>query len=97
MAILYLGYAIFFLPFSLISRPLFLYHYLTALIFSIILFAVFLEGMLSFFSARKAKILLFSFCVVVVLVFFYFAPLTYGIPLTEEGFFARMKFFQWAY
>lgn len=75
------GWLVNFLPFSLITRPLFLYTYFFALVFSVILFAYLFSYTLSkFFVSQKKKIAVILF--LSLLIIFYFlitANLTYGI------------------
>ncbi|MCH7604919.1 phospholipid carrier-dependent glycosyltransferase [Patescibacteria group bacterium] len=92
---IFLCYLIFFLPFAAIPRPSFLYHYFPALIFSFILFAIFLDGLFLSFPKKKANIAFISILVVVVAGFVYFAPLSYAFPLTEGEYNARMWLPSW--
>ncbi len=75
------GWLANFLPFSLITRPLFLYTYFFALVFSIILFAYFFSYALNklFVSQKKkiAAVLLLS--LFLILYFLIAGNLTYGI------------------
>ena len=68
------------LPFILVGRQMFLYHYEAALVFAVIILAVAVD---STFKVRKT--LAFSIITVFFLAsFLYLVPLTYGIPLTIE-------------
>ena len=78
--IFYLGYFIYLLPFAAISRFTLLYHYFPALLFSIIIFSISFD-----FFLRRLKIdnfLFFLFLFIVFLSFIFFAPLSYGFPLS---------------
>lgn len=100
------SYLIYLLPFCTISRFMLIYHYLPALTFSLILFAVVFEGLIELifgpslkdkilFKDKKANILLFLLLVAVFLSFLYFSPFTYGIPLTEQQLQSRFWLFTW--
>jgi len=85
------GYLMNFLPFSRIVRVMFLYHYLFALIYSLA-FAVLMLGALADwntdgptpwkFSSPVSKNLYIGVLTVALICFLYFAPLSYGFPLT---------------
>ncbi len=93
---LLLSYFTYFLFFGSISRFMAIYHYLPALIFSIIIFAVFFEEILRQIKSQVVKnILFFGFLALIFLGFLFFAPLTYGIPLTESEFLQRMWLPTW--
>ncbi|HEX3081724.1 MAG TPA: phospholipid carrier-dependent glycosyltransferase [Candidatus Saccharimonadia bacterium] len=85
------GYLMNYLPFSRITRVMFLYHYFFALIYSLA-FAVILLGAFGDwttdgphpwkFSSRLSRNLYLGVLSLAVIGFIYFAPLSYGIPLT---------------
>jgi dolichyl-phosphate-mannose-protein mannosyltransferase len=88
-----LGYVLNFLPFIGIGRVMFLYHYLFALIYSLA-FAVIMLGVLEDwtkdspawkFSTPRSRNIYISIFALALAGFAYFAPLTYGIPLTPAG------------
>ena len=87
--LLFTGYLITFLPFAFIGRVMFLYHYLTPLIFAVML--------LSYLASkfRHAGWILSVLLLVIVLSFIYFAPLTYGLPLKEEQLQSRLWLDSW--
>lgn len=99
LLILILGYLAYFLPFLSIERFMLMYHYLPALIFSIIIFSIFFEGILEMIFGslpnKKANFILISLLIIVFLSFLYFSPLTYGFPLTDQGFQQRMWLESW--
>jgi dolichyl-phosphate-mannose-protein mannosyltransferase len=106
--ILIFGYLICFIPFATIERFMFLYHYLPALIFSIILFAIFFEEIIKmifgetpknkiFYKNKKANLALLLILFAVFASFVYFSPFTYGFPLTEQQFYSRMWLDTWSY
>ncbi|MBU3925719.1 phospholipid carrier-dependent glycosyltransferase [Patescibacteria group bacterium] len=75
------GWLANFLPFIPINRPLFMYSYFLALIFSIMLFAYLFAYLIKklFDSKNKKRIVLSLFILVIVLGFLFCANLTYGI------------------
>lgn len=95
--ILFLGYFIYFLPFASILRFMLFYHYLPALLFSIIIFSIFLDSVFEFISKKKAQIIYISVLLIIFFCFLYFAPFSYGIPLNENEFSARMWLPTWGY
>jgi len=78
--VLLFGYFANLLPFVLIKRDSFLYHYLPALIFADLLAAFWLEKLWHY----NKKILL-SLLILILLGFFFLAPLTYGWPLANDS------------
>ncbi len=97
MQFLLVGFLIFWFSFASIQRFLLLYHYLTALIFAVIIFSVFVDAFLLKLPTEKANIVYGAISLLVFLSFLYFAPLTYGIPLTDAQFHARMWLPTWNY
>jgi len=101
------AYIVYLFSFAAIPRFMLIYHYLPALTFSIIIFAIFFEGVIEsifgpsnkneiLFQNKKANILLFIILIAVFLSFLYFSPFTYGFPLTEQGFQSRMWLDTWS-
>ncbi len=86
VAFLLAGYALNFVPFTFITRPMFLYHYLFALLFSILVTSVMLSVLLDWqrkkFSRTAASQTYWILVAVVVLGFLNFVPLSYGWPMT---------------
>jgi len=98
LRILFFCYLVYLIPFAAIERFMLIYHYLPALVFSIILFSVFFEGILEmFFSKKKANFLFFGLLILVFISFLFFSPLTYGFPLGERGFQLRMWLPTWSF
>lgn len=80
VSLIIFGYFLNLLPFMLIGRVMFLYHYETALIFSIIAIAFFVELL-------KPKLRIFISVIIIAiafLAFIYWSPLTYGTALNTE-------------
>lgn len=99
VAFLLAGYAINFVPFAFIDRPMFLYHYLIALIFAVLLTCVMLALLFGWqrqkFGAKAAQQTYWLIAAVVVLGFLYFVPLSYGWPLSPSDFDQRMWLPTW--
>ncbi len=91
---LLLNYAANLLPWALVSRCLFLYHYLPAALYSFMALAVVCDwGWRS--SPPWGRLLS---CLVLLMVgagFFYWLPLYWGLPITPQQFFARMWWRSW--
>ena len=75
------GWLANFLPFVPINRPLFMYSYFLALIFSIILFAYLFAYLLEklTISKNKKRVIVSLFAIIIIIFFLFFANLTYGI------------------
>ncbi len=99
VAFLLAGYAVNFVPFAFIDRPMFLYHYLIPLIFSLLLTCVMLALLFGWqrqrFGAKAAQQTYWVIVAVVVLGFLYFIPLSYGWPLTPNDLQLRMWLPTW--
>jgi dolichyl-phosphate-mannose-protein mannosyltransferase len=97
IALLFLtaGYAFNFIPFAFIKRPMFLYHYFFALIFSVMLAATGVGALAGWtdtrdesrwsFSSRRSRALYAAVIGVATVAFLYFAPMSYGRPLSAAG------------
>jgi dolichyl-phosphate-mannose-protein mannosyltransferase len=104
LGFLAVGYAMNYLPFSRIVRVMFLYHYLFAFIYSLA-FAVIMLGALADwmddtpkfwqFSTVTSRNLYVGVLLTAVIGFIYFAPLSYGIPLTPGELAAHMWLPTW--
>lgn len=80
------GYLMAYVPLMRIPRALFLYHYLTPLIFSL-LFGVLWLDQVGFFrrgSVRQQALHYYAVLGLVVLFFIFFSPLTYGFLLDPD-------------
>ena len=87
--ILALGYVASFLPFVLINRVLFLYHYFTPLIFSIVMLSYIIS------KEKHANKIFVALLVLAFIAFIYFAPLTYGLKQSPEQYENRVWFESW--
>lgn len=99
VAFLIAGYAVNFIPFVFIERPMFLYHYLFALVFSILLTCVMLAVMFDWQRKKYGKNVVgqtyWLLVVLVLLGFVYFLPLSYGWPLNAVDLQRHMWFPTW--
>ncbi len=104
LGLLAFAWAVNYFPFALIERPMFIYHYFFALIFSLAFVVIGLgvltgwieEGPKPFtFGSRVSAIGFWSVLAVAALVFLYFGPITYGTPLTPDELDSRMWLSTW--
>ena len=92
------GFAINFVPFVFIQRLMYLYHYLFALLFGVLVAVYWLgtvagwnerdEALFQFESRGSAR-LYWAVVALVVVSFLYFLPLSYGFVISERAFDAR--------
>ena len=94
VAFLLVGYGINFVPFAFIDRPMFLYHYLFAFIFAILLLCVMVSIIFDWQAHRYGKRVVnqtfWALIVAIALGFLYFLPLSYGWPLSAADLQQRM-------
>jgi dolichyl-phosphate-mannose-protein mannosyltransferase len=83
------GYFINYLPFIGIGRVMFLYHYLSALIFAVLTLAYLID------RQKFSKRMLLTAIAVTAISFIYFAPLSYGLPLEAGQFQNRIWLTTW--
>ncbi|HZZ99549.1 MAG TPA: phospholipid carrier-dependent glycosyltransferase [Candidatus Paceibacterota bacterium] len=83
------GWAFNYLPFIGIGRVMFLYHYLSALVFAILIFAYLMDQ-----TQKKARNWLIVIAIAAAC-FIFFAPLTYGLPLSPQAFQHRIWLKGW--
>jgi dolichyl-phosphate-mannose-protein mannosyltransferase len=98
------AYLVNFLPFMGIHRVMFLYHYLFGLIYSLA-FAVILLGVLADwmhdtpsawkFSTKRSRNIYLGVLGLALVSFIYFAPLSYGVPLSPESLAHHMWLKSW--
>ncbi len=81
--LLIFGYFISLLPFIFISRIAFLYHYLSALVFGILILTVLYDKILKPRAEKVCSVYL-GFLTAVFLVFLLLTPLTYGFLLSPK-------------
>ena len=83
------GFLFNLLPFLGIGRVMFLYHYTVALIFAVLIMCHVIDKL-------KEKKKIFTVLIALSLIsFIYFAPLTYGLPLSESGYNMRVWLSSW--
>ena len=68
---------------------MFLYHYLTGLIFAILILVYLIE------KQEHARKIFIGLAVASVAAFIYFAPLSYGLPLSPESYNTRVWLQSW--
>ncbi|WP_017445921.1 phospholipid carrier-dependent glycosyltransferase [Gayadomonas joobiniege] len=88
------GYFASWLPWSMVSRCTFLYHYQAAACFSFIIFAFVLNHCLRS-KNKTAYMIAIILLAVIGWAFIYWLPFQLGIPVSKEGFYARMWFSHW--
>ena len=97
LVILCAGYFLNLLPYMGIKRIMFLYHYLSAFVFAVIIFTYLIDK--NFGKAvdtnRRFKFAALGFVVLNIASFLYFAPLTYGLPVENEKYEQRVWLKSW--
>jgi dolichyl-phosphate-mannose-protein mannosyltransferase len=88
------GFAINLLPFIGIGRVMFIYHYLTAYIFAIIMIAYWIAKFKPTNENKQVKIIL-GLILLAGIFFLYFSPLSYGLDITQSEFMNRMWLTSW--
>ncbi len=86
MTFLVVGYLSNLLPYALISRVMFLYHYETALVISIIAIAYWLDALQPNIKKYASVIILIT----TISAFIFWSPLTYGTPIDQQQLKIRM-------
>ena len=87
--IILLGFIANFLPFLFIGRLTFIYHYIPALVFSVMSLAVLLNEL----KWNRKYLWIFGLCVLIS--FCFFAPITYGWPLSQTAYQWRVWTSSW--
>ncbi len=100
IALLLIAYLMNYLPFATVTRVMFLYHYFFSLIFEIILGVLLWYYILPTISEKplspKTCWLLYGLILgIVSITFLFFAPLTYGSPLSQSALQHRMWLSTW--
>lgn len=85
------GYLANWLPFALIGRVMFLYHYEVALIFSIIAITYWISSL----QPKNKKVVSIVLVFFTLISFIYWSPLTYGLPLDNDQLQQRMWLSGW--
>lgn len=94
---LVIGYLAYLLPFAFVPRFMLIYHYFPALIFGIMLASATIDAFLNKMKPKQAGIVFCGIIFLTLASFVFFAPLTYGFPLSQEEFLARMWLPIWNY
>ncbi len=98
-AFLLVGYGLNFVPFAFIDRPMFLYHYLFALILAILLTCLLLGKLFDWqrqrYGAKAVNQTYWALIAAIILGFLYFLPLSYGWPLSLADLAQRMWLPSW--
>ncbi len=79
------AYTINLLPFIGIGRVMFLYHYLTAYIFAILMLT-YLINKLEFKNEKRSSIFIVTAVIIAGIFFVYFSPLSYGLDISQQSF-----------
>ena len=87
--ILLAGYALNLLPFIVIGRVMFLYHYLIALIFAVLILCYLID------IRKNSRKIFTGIITAAIAAFLFFSPLTYGLPLSDKAYNARVWFASW--
>lgn len=99
VAFLLAGYTVNFVPFMFIDRPMFLYHYLFALVFSILIACVLVSRLFDWqkrhYGSKAVEQTTWAILAVTLLAFMYFLPISYGLPLSEGDLMQRMWLPTW--
>jgi dolichyl-phosphate-mannose-protein mannosyltransferase len=104
MALLGLAWAANFVPFAIIKRPMFLYHYFFSFMFCIAAVSIglgLLAGWMTDgkrwwrFSSRRSAALYWGILAVALAGFLFFAPISYGLPLSDGDLSARIWLDSW--
>ncbi|MGH3800231.1 MAG: phospholipid carrier-dependent glycosyltransferase [Pseudonocardiaceae bacterium] len=104
MALLGVAWAANFLPFATIERPMFLYHYFFSFLFCIAAVSIglgLLAGWMTGgetlwrFPSRRSAALYWGILAVTLAGFLFFAPISYGLPLSDGGLDGRIWLDSW--
>src|SRR3989344_1229140 len=95
LAIMLGGYVLNLLPFIGIKRVMFLYHYLTALIFAIMILCYLIDRFGKLTTSKNSRNVFIGIIAAPIAAFIFFAPLSYGLPLSNKDYEARVWFSVW--
>jgi dolichyl-phosphate-mannose-protein mannosyltransferase len=104
MTLLGLAWLANYLPFAVIRRPMFLYHYLFSFLFCLAAVSIgvgVLAGWMSddktkwWFPSRQSAAVYGGILMVALVGFIFFAPISYGLPLSDSGLAARIWLSSW--
>lgn len=86
-----LGYAVSFVPLMRVPRVLFLYHYLTPLLFSLLIAVWWIDSL----SLRNKKVVIGVMSIGMLLGYVFISPLTYGLSLSDAWYAALFTISSW--
>ncbi len=92
LSFIFAGWAAFYLPWTVVGRVLFLYHYLTSYLFALFLSAFWLAQA---FQGKLSRIMVILLLVAIVAVSLVFAPIWIAYPIPQEWFNRLMWFKSW--
>jgi dolichyl-phosphate-mannose-protein mannosyltransferase len=103
LALLGTGWAVNWLPFATITRPMFLYHYLSAWLYCLAAVSVGLGALAGWtgsgerwrLPSTRSAVLYGGILALAAAGFAFFAPLSYGLPLDESGLAHRLWLDSW--
>ncbi|MBC1270417.1 dolichyl-phosphate-mannose--protein O-mannosyl transferase, partial [Trichormus variabilis FSR] len=88
------NYAVNLLPWTRVSRCVFIYHYMTGVVFAFLAIAWFVDQCLrSYYRPLRIVGVTISFVIIAALIFW--LPVYLGLPLSPEGYKMRMWFKSW--
>ncbi|HVZ47511.1 MAG TPA: phospholipid carrier-dependent glycosyltransferase [Gemmatimonadaceae bacterium] len=98
LAFLAVAYVVNFLPFAFITRILFLYSYLPALVVSVAIATIGIGALADWtggdgrsrFASRRSAALYWGVAALACVTFLYFAPFAYGSPMTNAAYHRRL-------
>ncbi len=83
------AYLLNLLPFIGINRAMFLYHYMTALVFTILCLTYLIDQL------QKKRTIFTVLLTASLIIFVFLLPLTYGLPLNQKAYQARLWLTTW--
>lgn len=96
---LFTGFVFNFAPFIPVTRQMFLYNYFLSLVCAILMTCVVMYLLMGLierkYGMRAMQGAYGSIILIIVAVFLYFAPLSYGLPLSSQAFDAHMWLSSW--
>lgn len=92
--VILMGFFANWLPWMIVTRCLFLYHYLSAAVFSFAALAWFVSDLIGY-KKKWSYIIAAALLGAVVFAFFYWIPFQLGITVPSETFYERMWFRSW--
>lgn len=88
------NYAVNLLPWVRVNRCVFIYHYMTAVVFAFLAIAWFVDQCLHSYY-RPLRVVGVTISFLIIAAFVYWMPIYLGLPLSPEGYRFRMWFQSW--